>query len=97
MSDGQTLVDLFGIVGKVPPHALADRLQGFKSVARSGRMNPRAFEGAMIDTDKAIGLAFFQRTRRGCISAPHEVGLLCDNGAIMGFRSVRLAGPLGNL
>jgi hypothetical protein len=78
-------------------YALADRLQGFEPIAQGRRMNTRAFKGAMIDADKDIGLAFFQCNRRGRIGAPHNIGLLRNNRAIMGFGSVWMAGPLGSL
>ena len=51
----------------------------------------------MIDADKDIGLAFLQGDGCGRIGAPHEIGLLRNNGAIMGFGSVRVAGSLGSL
>ena len=46
----------------------------------------------MINTDKDVGLAFLQGDRRGRIRAPHDIGLLRDNGSHHGL-SVRAGAP----
>ncbi len=78
---------------ELPADAVADRFQGFDARGLRRGMAPDAFKRAVIDRHEDGDRAVLQRDGAGGIVAPHLIGLVGDDGAVVGLRPQDPLGP----
>ena len=84
VSELQSFGDVFFEAPEVFTDALSDRLESLKAVGRLGGVNAHTLARAVVDRDKHGGSALVDRGCHSQVGAPHLIGLLGRNRAIVG-------------
>src|SRR5919205_1687075 len=92
VADREAAGEVLREAAEVPPHALAERLQGLEAVGAVAGMDADALGRAVVDGDEHGRLAL-AGDRGGQVGAPHHVDRLRDDRAVMAARPARRAGP----
>src|SRR5919205_505673 len=82
VSQSQPSGDLFAVGPEVGADALPQRLQGIEARAATGRMDAHALRREVVHRDEDRGGAFV-RPAGGRIGAPHRIGPVRNDGAVV--------------
>jgi hypothetical protein len=83
MPETESFCDVLFKGSKVLTDALPDRLERLKTISRLRGVNAHALARAMADRDKHGGCTFFDRECLSYVGAPHLIGFLGRNRAIV--------------